>query len=293
MVRDRLVDEDEGDGDGTRNPPTDLSIPAWCESDPVLEAEEVTKDDGGEAEKCIEAPVEEEMEAVEEEVPPVEWWDSPFHGKPNDPSISKYWQQRYRLWYYYDEGIWMDWEGWFSVTPEKIAAHTASRVSVPVLVDAFCGVGGNTIQFAMTCDHVIAIDLDPVRLMCAAHNAVVYGVRDKIDFICGDFFTLAPFLKADAVYLSPPWGGPDYLHAQEFDLRTMMVPDGFSCYHAARSITPNIVYFLPRNTDVKQLLELSNGEPCELESNYVNQRIKTITAYFGELAGNYGRDPCD
>ena len=112
----------------------------------MLEAEEVTKDDGGEAEKCIEAPVEEEMEAVEEEVPPVEWWDSPFHGKPNDPSISKYWQQRYRLWYYYDEGIWMDWEGWFSVTPEKIAAHTASRVSVPVLVDAFCGVGGNTIQ---------------------------------------------------------------------------------------------------------------------------------------------------
>ena len=51
------------------------------------------------------------------------------------------------------------------------------------------------LQFAMTCDHVIAIDLDPVRLMCAAHNAVVYGVRDKIDFICGDFFTLAPFLK--------------------------------------------------------------------------------------------------
>lgn len=45
-------------------------------------------------------------------------------------------------------------EGWFSVTPEKIAEHIAGRVSqsfkCDVVVDAFCGVGGNTIQFALT-----------------------------------------------------------------------------------------------------------------------------------------------
>lgn len=42
-------------------------------------------------------------------------------------------------------------EGWFSVTPQVVAEHIA-RVMVThqdaVIVDAFCGVGGNAIQLA-------------------------------------------------------------------------------------------------------------------------------------------------
>lgn len=46
-------------------------------------------------------------------------------------------------------------EGWFSVTPERIAEHIALRVEhsftdSELVVDAFCGVGGNAIQFALT-----------------------------------------------------------------------------------------------------------------------------------------------
>jgi hypothetical protein len=63
--------------------------------------------------------------------------------------ISKYWYQRYRLFAKYDEGIKMDEEGWFSVTPETIAEHQASRCPAGVVVDAFVGVGGNAIQFAL------------------------------------------------------------------------------------------------------------------------------------------------
>jgi len=43
-------------------------------------------------------------------------------------------------------------EGWFSVTPERIARHIASRCQCDLIIDAFCGVGGNTIQFAFTCE---------------------------------------------------------------------------------------------------------------------------------------------
>lgn len=57
------------------------------------------------------------------------------------------------------------------------------------------GCGGNAIQFAMTCDYVIAIDIDPIKIEMAKHNASIYGVSNKIEFICGDFFKLAPFLK--------------------------------------------------------------------------------------------------
>lgn len=42
-------------------------------------------------------------------------------------------------------------EGWFSATPENIASHIAARCRCDLIVDGFCGVGGNAIQFAMTC----------------------------------------------------------------------------------------------------------------------------------------------
>lgn len=64
-----------------------------------------------------------------------------------------------------------------------------------VVVDAFAGVGGNAIQFAMTCDRVIAVELCPHRLEIARHNAQVYGVAHKIDFVCGDFLKVAATLK--------------------------------------------------------------------------------------------------
>lgn len=57
---------------------------------------------------------------------------------------------------------------------------------------------------------VIAIDIDPLKIEMAKHNATVYGVEHKIEFIVGDFFEIAPTLKADLVFLSPPWGGPNY-----------------------------------------------------------------------------------
>ncbi|KAF9205675.1 Trimethylguanosine synthase [Haplosporangium sp. Z 27] len=129
------------------------------------------------------------------------------NGSQLPKSMQKYWYQRYRYFQLFDQGIKMDKEGWYSVTPEKIAAHIAQRCASDIIIDAFCGVGGNAIQFAFTCHRVIAIDIDPVRLMCARHNAKIYGVEDRIEFICGDYMTLIPRLKADVVFLSPPWGG--------------------------------------------------------------------------------------
>ncbi|XP_047405635.1 trimethylguanosine synthase isoform X2 [Sciurus carolinensis] len=204
------------------------------------------------------------------------------------PELAKYWAQRYRLFSRFDDGIKLDREGWFSVTPEKIAEHIAGRVSqsftCDIIVDAFCGVGGNTIQFALTGKRVIAIDIDPVKIDLARNNAEVYGIADKIEFICGDFLLLAPCLKADVVFLSPPWGGPDYATAETFDIRTMMSPDGFEIFRLSQKITNNIVYFLPRNADVDQVASLAGpGGQVEIEQNFLNNKLKTITAYFGDL----------
>ena len=98
-----------------------------------------------------------------------------------DQNLLKYWHRRYQLFSKFDSGIKLDSgklffsfmqvviskkienktnffsvfffaESWFSVTPEQLAKHHAERCRCDVIVDAFCGAGGNSIQFAFTCE---------------------------------------------------------------------------------------------------------------------------------------------
>jgi trimethylguanosine synthase len=202
-----------------------------------------------------------------------------------DPQLNKYWYQRYRLFSRFDQGIILDREGWYSVTPEVIAEHIASRCAGRVLVDAFCGVGGNTIQFARACDRVIAVDIDPNRLLIARHNCWVYGVAHKVEFVLADFTRIFSSLRADVVFLGPPWGGPNYTQSMLFDIDTMLGGlNGSQLFAMSRCITPNIAFCLPKNVDKNQILGLvPEHEEVEIENNFVNLKHKMTTAYFGNL----------
>ncbi|WJX15915.1 hypothetical protein P8452_06010 [Trifolium repens] len=213
--------------------------------------------------------------------------DLQFQKMPNaySATIEKYWCQRYILFSRFDDGVNMDEEGWFSVTPEVIAHYQASRCASGTVIDCFTGVGGNAIQFAQRCNHVIAIDIDPLKIGFARHNAAIYRVDDLIDFIIGDFFVLAPKLKADTVFLSPPWGGPDYAKVETYDMKTMLRPhDGHTLFNAAKEIASRVVMFLPRNVNFNQLAELSlSAYPpwsLEVEKVHLNGKLKAVTAYF-------------
>lgn len=101
------------------------------------------------------------------------------------------------------------------MTPAEIAAHIAERCRADVVLDAFCGLGGNAIAFARTCERVIAMDNDPTRLRLARHNALYHGVADRIEFVLCDFVQWARTHAesghadrepVDVVFLSPPWG---------------------------------------------------------------------------------------
>lgn len=202
---------------------------------------------------------------------------------PIGPGYNKYWSQRYRLFSLFDEGIKLDQESWHSVTPERIAEHISYRLACDVAVDGFCGAGGNAIQLAMTCHRVIAVDIDPVKIELARNNAKVYGVEERIEFIVGDFLKIAPSLRADVVFLAPPWGGPEYLREDVYSL-TNITPDCDKMMTAARLISENIALFLPRNVNVDEVIELVEpGKKVEVEQNFLNRRVKTVTVYFGEL----------
>jgi hypothetical protein len=63
----------------------------------------------------------------------------------NIPDIT-FWYQRYYYYSRFDEGIQMDYESWYSVTPEELAKYIANLCVDKVVVDGFCGSGGNVIQ---------------------------------------------------------------------------------------------------------------------------------------------------
>eukprot|EP00580_Thalassiosira_gravida_P019610 CAMPEP_0201662086 /NCGR_PEP_ID=MMETSP0494-20130426/4283_1 /ASSEMBLY_ACC=CAM_ASM_000839 /TAXON_ID=420259 /ORGANISM="Thalassiosira gravida, Strain GMp14c1" /LENGTH=766 /DNA_ID=CAMNT_0048140373 /DNA_START=189 /DNA_END=2489 /DNA_ORIENTATION=+ len=155
---------------------------------------------------------------------------------PHDPSVvhDKYWAQRRRLFKKFDDGIRLDAEGWYSVTPEVVADHVASRFADAsarlvrsynnhearggggggggrgnnsrggggqtsqrtkqpppksmVILDAFCGCGGNAIAFAKlppsSISLIVCIEIDRTKLRKAAHNASIYGIPpDRILFV--------------------------------------------------------------------------------------------------------------
>jgi trimethylguanosine synthase len=167
---------------------------------------------------------------------------------------------------------------------------------------------------------VIAIDNNRQRLEIARHNAIIYGVADRIEFIHADFLDFARSYsqrttsrKIDVVFLSPPWGGPDYLDQSpvkqdapsndedeqtNYNLKNIRPIPGDELFHLTRRITHNIAYFLPRNVDLDELSSLlkSNpnaanedavsleGEMIEVEEEYMNGKLKAVTCYFGGLA---------
>lgn len=200
--------------------------------------------------------------------------------------LRTYWMKRFSLFSKFDQGIQLDTESWYSVTPENVAKQLAKRIKCDIIVDGFCGCGGNSIQFAKSGKRVIAIDIDEEKILKAKHNAKIYKVDHMIEFVVGDFLKLCEDLRGvDAIFLSPPWGGIDYKKSLEYDIETQLQPIGATLlFEKCKKITGNIAFFLPRNSDTKQIVKLAGaGNKVEIEKNYLDRRFVGITAFFGNL----------
>lgn len=106
--------------------------------------------------------------------------------------MKKFWNKRFYLFSKFDKGIKIDDESWYSITPEPLAKHIAQRVidvnansvaegSLSIL-DAFCGVGGNLIQFARKCGFCVGSDMDPLKVQYSKHNAELYNLKTPDQF---------------------------------------------------------------------------------------------------------------
>jgi len=162
------------------------------------------------------------------------------------------------------------------------------------VVDAFGGAGGNTIQLALAGLQVISIDISQNRSFIIRQNATVYGVQNFIDVLCGDFTVVSPSIHADVVFLSPPWGGPEYSQNDIFDVEHMGGNPHLglgrlihiACIHMKAS---SVVAWLPRNTDRDQVTRVIKASPLDssaahIEEAYVNGVSKGLTVYIGIIA---------
>lgn len=85
-------------------------------------------------------------------------------------------------------------EGLEQATHEIVARHRAGRFGefgVGTFVDLGCGIGGDAVALAVL-GPVMAVDLDPVRLRLAAHNAGVHGVGGGVHPVLADVELLPP-----------------------------------------------------------------------------------------------------
>jgi trimethylguanosine synthase len=96
---------------------------------------------------------------------------------------------------------------------------------------------------------VIYCEADEKVLESAKVNARVYGVEDKIEFKLGSFLDLAPELKADGVYLAPPWTldseTKNYaVDLKNFDLEKLSPVAGKALFAAALLVSNNIAFYI-------------------------------------------------
>jgi hypothetical protein len=85
-------------------------------------------------------------------------------------------------------------DGLEQATHEVVARHRARRfgeLGAATFVDLGCGIGGDAIALAGV-GPVAAVDLDPVRLRIAAHNAAVHGLGGGVHPVLADVERLAP-----------------------------------------------------------------------------------------------------
>lgn len=187
-----------------------------------------------------------------------------------------------------ERGVEIDEEMYYSITPEdyatKIANYCKERVDYTILIDGFCGVGGNLIQFAIQNKNafIIGIDLCAERVENAQKIAQVYGVENQCDFICGDYLRVAASLhiKPDVIFLSPPWGGLNYKKKEAFLFKNLPV-DGNEMFRVSNELTKNIALYLPRNQCRDDLEFLK--EDYSLDFNNSFNFGTTLSVYFGEL----------
>ena len=159
------------------------------------------------------------------------------------------------------------------------------------VIDGFCGSGGNVIQFSKYCSEVFAIDIDPKKLEICKNNCKIYNCKDNIHFIEYDFLKIQNYdklvVKADYIFLSPPWGGVDYKKSDVYSIRESMTPSILDIIKVSLKIVKYIMFYIPRTLMLDELFgiisEINKSERLFFDIHILKSanKIKALLIIFG------------
>ena len=159
------------------------------------------------------------------------------------------------------------------------------------VIDGFCGSGGNVIQFSKYCSEVFAIDIDPKKLDICRNNCKIYNCKDNIHFIEYDFLKIQNYdkikVKADYIFLSPPWGGVAYKKSDIYSIKDSMTPDISEIIKVSLKIVKYIMFYVPRTLKLDELFgiisEINRNERLFFDIHILKSanKIKALLIIFG------------
>ena len=116
------------------------------------------------------------------------------------------------------------------------------------------------IQFSKYCSKVFAIDIDPKKLEICKNNCRIYNCKNNIYFIQYDFLKIQNYdkicVKADYIFLSPPWGGIQYKKNEVYSIKESMTPDISEIIKVSLKIVKYIMFYVPRTLMLNELFQI-------------------------------------
>jgi len=159
----------------------------------------------------------------------------------------------------------LDTEALFSTTDQL----TADKITKDILkfipatsriTDATACVGGSAFSFLQNFSHVIAIEYDKIRFTYLKDNIDILSktiqpsTENTIECRNGNALTECIKQYQDAIFIDPPWGGPEYKTQQTVELYLSHLPLSEVC-RQFYPYTKYIILKVPTNFDEQTFIE--------------------------------------
>lgn len=167
-----------------------------------------------------------------------------------------------------------------------VAIYRAQRLSgFERLLDLACSAGGDTLALAAATpgfEHVIGIDIDPMRLAMAQANLAALGLQERVDLLLADLRRPLPFLNGGntAIFFDPGRrAGGRRLHSVDHYQPPLAV------VRTWLADVPAVSVKVSPGVDLSQL----EGYDAEVEFISLNGELKEAALWFGLLKSSHRR----
>jgi len=149
------------------------------------------------------------------------------------------------------------------VTADKITNEILKYIpKTSIITDATACIGGTSYSFMQVFDYVIAIELNEQRFKFLINNInelkkIKYSSSiniENIKCVHGDALIECKKQWQDAIFIDPPWGGPEYKMLDKVSLKLSNIELSTACEEISK-YTRFIILKVPVNFDENIFLE--------------------------------------